>query len=167
VKIADGTIIKMADTAANQAKYPQPDDQKPGLGFPTIRLVVLFCLVTGAVLDAAVAAYAGKGTGELSLLRSIWDQLLENEILPADGWADATISCVGTNRRGPTGWIKKPTTRCRTNWNSAAKHRRWRAWNTTNSPIGSASKEHSRHSTPFSPPSCSHPHARTKSTDAS
>ena len=103
----------------------------------------------------------------LSLLRSIWDQLLENEILPADGWADATISCVGTNRRGPTGWIKKPTTRCRTNWNSAAKHRRWRAWNTTNSPIGSASKEHSRHSTPFSPPSCSHPHARTKSTDAS
>ena len=100
VKIADGTIIKMADTEANQAKYPQPDDQKPGLGFPTIRLVVLFCLVTGAVLDAAMAAYAGKGTGELSLLRSIWDQLLENEILLADRLYCSWFEMALLRRRG-------------------------------------------------------------------
>jgi hypothetical protein len=84
VKIADGTTVIMPDTAANQAEYPQPDGQKPGLGFPMIRLVALFCLATGAVLDAAVAAYSGKGTGELSLLRSIWDQLQEGEVLLAD-----------------------------------------------------------------------------------
>lgn len=84
VKIADGTTVIMPDTEANQAEYPQPDGQKPGLGFPMIRMVVLFCLATGAVLDAAVAAYSGKGTGELSLLRSIWDELHEGEILLAD-----------------------------------------------------------------------------------
>ena len=67
VKIADGTTVIMPDTEANQAEYPQPDGQKPGLGFPMIRMVVLFCLATGAVLDAAIAAYSGKGTGELSL----------------------------------------------------------------------------------------------------
>jgi hypothetical protein len=84
VKIADGTTVIMPDTEANQAEYPQPDGQKPGLGFPMMRLVAIFCLATGALLDAAVAAYSGKGTGELSLLRSIWDQLQEGEVLLAD-----------------------------------------------------------------------------------
>lgn len=84
VKTADGTVVKAADTEANQAEYPQPADQKPGLGFPTIRMVVLLCLATGAMLAAAMASYAGKGTGELALLRSIWDELLENDILLAD-----------------------------------------------------------------------------------
>ena len=84
VKIADGTTVIMPDTEANQAEYPQPDGQKPGLGFPMIRMVVLFCLATGAALDAAVAAYSGKGTGELSLLRSIWSELHEGEVLLAD-----------------------------------------------------------------------------------
>jgi hypothetical protein len=84
VKIADGTTVIMPDTSENQAEYPQPDGQKPGLGFPMIRLVVLFCLATGALLDAAVGAYSGKGTGELSLLRSIWGQLQEGEVLLAD-----------------------------------------------------------------------------------
>ena len=84
VKIADGTTVIMPDTEANQAEYPQPDGQKPGLGFPMIRMVVLFCLATGVVLDAAMAAYSGKGTGELSLLRSIWEELQENEVFLAD-----------------------------------------------------------------------------------
>jgi hypothetical protein len=84
VKIVDGTTVIMPDTKANQAAYPQPDGQKPGLGFPMIRMVVLFCLATGVVLDAAMAAYSGKGTGELSLLRSIWDELQEGEVLLAD-----------------------------------------------------------------------------------
>jgi hypothetical protein len=55
-----------------------------GSEFPMIRMVVLLCLATGALLDAAVGAYSGKGTGELSLLRSIWDQLLPGEVLLAD-----------------------------------------------------------------------------------
>jgi hypothetical protein len=42
---------------------------------------------TGVVLDAAIGVYSGKGTGELSLLRSIWDQL-QQSVYPNDGWLD-------------------------------------------------------------------------------
>ena len=71
-KIIDGTTVTMADTPANQAAYPQPDGQQPGLGFPMARLGVLLCLATGAVLDVAMAPYYGKGTAELALLRQLW-----------------------------------------------------------------------------------------------
>ena len=84
VRIADGTTVTAADTPANQREYPQPDGQKPGLGFPMIRLVVLFCLATGVVLQAALAPYQGKGTGELSLLRQLWHQLDRGDVLVGD-----------------------------------------------------------------------------------
>ena len=34
VRLVDGTTVTMPDTPANQAVYPQPRSQKPGLGFP-------------------------------------------------------------------------------------------------------------------------------------
>src|SRR4051794_18368955 len=70
VKIADGTTATMADTKANQAEYPQSRTQKPGVGFPILRLVVVFCLATGAVIDAALGPCRGKQTGENALLRT-------------------------------------------------------------------------------------------------
>jgi hypothetical protein len=54
VKLADGTTVSMPDTPANQQAYPQPSSQRPGLGFPLARLVVVFCLATGSVLEAAL-----------------------------------------------------------------------------------------------------------------
>lgn len=84
VKIIDGTTLTMPDTPANQAAYPQPDGQQPGLGFPMARLGVLLCLATGAILDVAVAAYRGKGTGELSLLRQLWQHLGAGDVLLGD-----------------------------------------------------------------------------------
>ncbi len=44
VKIVDGTGCSMPDTAGNQKIYPQPGSQKPGCGFPVMKLVGLFCL---------------------------------------------------------------------------------------------------------------------------
>lgn len=84
VTIIDGTTVTMADTPANQAAYPQPAGQQPGLGFPMARLGVLMCLATGAVVDAAVAAYRGKGTGELALLRQLWQHLAPGDVLLGD-----------------------------------------------------------------------------------
>ena len=84
VKIADGTGVSMPDTAANQKEYPQNREQAPGLGFPIARLVVIFSLAVGSVLDVAISAYEGKGTGETSLLRKIWHVLQAGEILLAD-----------------------------------------------------------------------------------
>jgi Transposase DDE domain len=73
VKVVDGTTVSMPDTPANQAAYPQSPSQRPGLGFPIARLVVLFCLATGAVLEAAIGKYQGKQTGENALFRRLWE----------------------------------------------------------------------------------------------
>jgi hypothetical protein len=35
-----------ANTEENQAAYPQPSSQKPGLGFPICRMVALICLAS-------------------------------------------------------------------------------------------------------------------------
>ena len=39
VRLVDGTTVVLPDTPANQAEYPQPRSQKPGLGFPLCRMV--------------------------------------------------------------------------------------------------------------------------------
>jgi hypothetical protein len=84
VKVADGTTVRTPDTPANQEAFTQPDGQRPGLGFPMARLVALFSLATGALLDLGIGAYRGKGTGELSLLRSIWRHLVSGDVLLGD-----------------------------------------------------------------------------------
>jgi hypothetical protein len=48
VAVVDGTTLSMPDTAANQTVWPQPRGQKPGCGFPIMKLVGLFSLATGA-----------------------------------------------------------------------------------------------------------------------
>ena len=50
----------MPDTPADQAVYPQPRSQKPGLGFPLCRMVGIVCLGSGAVLNAAMANIGAK-----------------------------------------------------------------------------------------------------------
>lgn len=71
VRLVDGTTVTMPDTHANQAAYPQQGGQKPGLGFPICRIVGVICLSSGAVLDAAMGQFQGKGSGEQALLRSL------------------------------------------------------------------------------------------------
>ena len=81
VKLADGTTLTMPDTDANRAAYPQNPAQKPGLGFPILRMVILLSLATGLLYDMAVGPYAGKETGENALLRTLWDALHPGDIL--------------------------------------------------------------------------------------
>jgi Transposase DDE domain len=84
VKVADGTTVSMPDTPANQAAYPQPPVQQPGVGFPIARLTVVFCLACGTALDAALGRYQGKRTGETALLRSLEDAFEPDDVLLAD-----------------------------------------------------------------------------------
>jgi hypothetical protein len=86
VVLVDGTTVSMPDTPANQAAYPQHVRQRPGCGFPIARVVVLLSLATGAALDAAMAPWAGKLTGENALLRSMRRRLRRGDILLADGY---------------------------------------------------------------------------------
>ena len=53
VRVVDGTTVSMPDSPENQEKYPQPSSQKSGCGFPQMRVVGLFSLATGALLDFA------------------------------------------------------------------------------------------------------------------
>jgi len=84
VKLADGTGISMPDTPENQACYPQPSTQAPGVGFPLARLVAIICLSTGAVLEVAIGPHAGKGNTELDLMRSLLDAFAAGDVLLAD-----------------------------------------------------------------------------------
>jgi Transposase DDE domain len=84
VKIIDGSTVVMPDTPENQAAYPQPSRQAPGLGFPMVRILVIFSLAVGTVLDAAVGPYRGKQTSELALLRQIIGHFQPGDIVLAD-----------------------------------------------------------------------------------
>ncbi|MBI2778857.1 MAG: IS4 family transposase [Gammaproteobacteria bacterium] len=86
VRLVDGTTVPMPDTPANQASYPQPHSQMQGLGFPLCRLVGIVCLGSGAVLNAAIGRYQGKGGDEQTLLRSILDTLDARDILLGDAY---------------------------------------------------------------------------------
>lgn len=86
VRLVDGTTVVMPDTPANQAAYPQPRSQKPGLGFPLCRIVGLLCLESGAVLNAAIGRYQGKGGDEQTLLRSILHTLEYGDLLVGDAF---------------------------------------------------------------------------------
>jgi hypothetical protein len=88
VFIADGSHVSMPDTPENQASYPQPPTQQPGLGFPLARSTVLLSLATGACHDLAIAPYEGKGTGETTLLRAMYDTLQPGDVVLADALFD-------------------------------------------------------------------------------
>lgn len=84
VKLGDGFTFTMPDTSANQAAYPQPHTQKPGLGQPIARACAVVSLATGCVLAAAVGPYKGKETGETALLRELLPSFQANDIAVFD-----------------------------------------------------------------------------------
>jgi hypothetical protein len=100
VFIVDGTHVSMPDTTENQASYPQPEVQQPGIGFPLARLAVLLSLATGACHDLAIAPYTGKGTGETTLLRQMYDSLSPGDVIVADALFDNYFVACELRQRG-------------------------------------------------------------------
>jgi Transposase DDE domain len=96
VYLFDGTTVTMPDTPENQEAYPQVYNQKPGLGFPIARIGALISLACGAVVSLGFCQYAGKGQGEVSLLRRLWDVLRPGDILLGDrlmaNWASIVLA---------------------------------------------------------------------------
>jgi hypothetical protein len=80
VKVADGSSAQLADTPANQEKYPQPENQKPGCGFPVMKFLALFSLCSGAVVEVVT----GSRQQDVRLLRTLWETLKAGEILLGD-----------------------------------------------------------------------------------
>jgi hypothetical protein len=81
LKVLDGTCFNLPDTAANRQLYPPSSDQKPGCGFPLVRLVGVFCLKTGVLLEQACAPYA---TSENKLFHDLWSTFCPGDLLVAD-----------------------------------------------------------------------------------
>jgi Transposase DDE domain len=99
VRLVDGTTVTLPDTEANQIAYPQPHSQRPGLGFPLARLVGLICLGSGALLDAAIGGYRGKGNDEQTLLRGLLGSLNAGDLLLGDAYyASYFLLCALTER---------------------------------------------------------------------
>jgi putative transposase len=84
VHLVDGTTVTAADTPENQAAYPQPPTQQPGLGFPLIRLVLLLSLTTALLSGLALGPYEGKETGEPALFRTLLERLPRGSVVLAD-----------------------------------------------------------------------------------
>lgn len=95
VYMFDGTTVTMADTSANQEAYPQIPTQRPGLGSPIARVGAIISLSCGAIVGLGVCRYAGKGQGEVSLLRNLWDILSPGDVLLGDrlmaNWANIAM----------------------------------------------------------------------------
>jgi hypothetical protein len=95
VRVADGSTFTMPDTPANQAEYPQAKTQRRGCGFPIARVLVVFSLAVGTVLNAAIRPYAGKQTGENTMFRQLHDMLEPGDVVLADryfcGWFDLAL----------------------------------------------------------------------------
>src|SRR3954468_5742141 len=90
VCLFDGTTVSMPDTPENRAEYPLTYNQVPGTNFALARVGAVISLSCGAILDLGVCRYAGKGQGEVSLLRRLWDVLRPGDVLLGDrlmsGW---------------------------------------------------------------------------------
>lgn len=100
VRLVDGTTLRMPDTPANQAAYPQPRSQQPGLGFPLCRMVAVVCLGSGTLLNAAIGRYQGKGGDEQTLLRSILDTLQRGDLLLGDAFYATYFLLCALRERG-------------------------------------------------------------------
>jgi hypothetical protein len=100
VKLLDGSTVVMPDTEANQAGYPQSRSQKPGLGFPIARILLVISLAVGTVLEAAVGPYKGKEASELGLLRQISGILQRGDIALGDRFFSSYWVIVDSQARG-------------------------------------------------------------------
>lgn len=81
VKLLDGSTVQMADTSANQTEYPQPQTQKEGCGTPIAKIVVLFSLLTGAVLGVMIAPLP---RAELVMARMLYHLLAPGDVVLGD-----------------------------------------------------------------------------------
>ena len=81
LKAIDGSTLTLADTPENQALYPQPKSQKPGCGFPILRVSGLFSLRSGAVLQTIPGNYYQH---ELRLFQALQSHVAKDDILLYD-----------------------------------------------------------------------------------
>ncbi len=81
LKALDGTSVRLADTRANQKDFPQSCSQKPGTGFPVMKIAALFCIASGVILEHATG---NLWMSEISLAAQLLSSLRPQDVLIAD-----------------------------------------------------------------------------------
>jgi hypothetical protein len=96
----DGSTVSMPDTPENREEYPLTYNQVPGTCFPVARIGAIISLSCGAILNLGICRYAGKGQGEVSLLRQLWDVLRPGDVLLGDRLMSGWVGMYLLKRRG-------------------------------------------------------------------
>src|ERR687898_3303986 len=104
VQVVDGTGIALPDTEANQEDYPQPVEQKPGCGFPVLRLVAFMSLATGAVSRYRVGNLHDH---EQRLFQELRSYLKVGEIVLGDRLFGTFANLVLLKRQGADGVFRR------------------------------------------------------------
>jgi len=71
----------MYDTPENQQEYPQAKNQHEYHGFPVARILGIFCLATGALMDATISSLCSS---EISLFRMLYSLLNPGDVALGD-----------------------------------------------------------------------------------
>ncbi len=81
VVVVDGSCASMPDTPSAQKAWPQPCGQKPGCGFPVIRMAAMFCHASGCLLEWAAGSLR---VSELTLMRGLYEKLKADTVVLGD-----------------------------------------------------------------------------------
>jgi Transposase DDE domain len=81
VTVVDGSTVTAPDTPANQEAYPQQSVQKPGCGYPILRILAFLSLTTGLLTAWALGHWRQS---EVALLQSLWECLRPGDVLLGD-----------------------------------------------------------------------------------
>ncbi len=104
VRACDGTTVLMSDTVANQAEYPQHSHQAPGCGFPIAKLVVMFSLLSGAVVAACIAPLT---CSEIVMSRLLYQVLAPQDVVLADQAYGSYVDLALVQQQGADGVFRK------------------------------------------------------------
>ena len=104
VHVVDGTGIALPDTEANQDAYPQPSGQKPGCGFPVLRLVAFMSLATGAVSRYSIGTLHEH---EQRLFQDLRTHLGAGEVVLGDRNFGTFANLVLLKRQGAEGVFRR------------------------------------------------------------
>ena len=118
VKVFDGTTVLLADSEANQAEYPQHGNQAQGCGFPLARVVVFFCLLTGAVVSTCIAP---KTVSEIVMSRLLYQDLDPDDVAMADQAYGSYADLALIQQQGADGVLRKHHAR-HTDFRTGRKH---------------------------------------------
>ena len=106
VKVVDGTTVSMPETEDNCAEFPLQYPSRAGISFPLARLLVMFSLSVGTVLEVAISPYRGKQTGEYALLREFRKAFEPSDILLGDAGFCSYCHIVELHQRGVDSVVK-------------------------------------------------------------